>query len=105
MKAASSIYVKAAYRCLILLPIILNTAGRFFKYKRYIEQIRTKIKAIKFVEADKEFFVTVSIGVVKYENKLKIKNLIELADKALYKAKQEGRDRIFLRKYQQEFDF
>jgi len=69
------------------------------------EQIRTKIKAIKFVEADKNFSVTVSIGIVKYENKLKAKNIIELADKALYKAKQEGRDRVFLRKYQQEFAF
>jgi len=69
------------------------------------EKIRTEIKAIKFVEADKNFSVTISIGIVKYENKLKTKNIIELADKALYKAKQRGRDRIFLSKYQQEFDF
>ena len=69
------------------------------------ENIRKQIEETIFVEENKKFSVTISIGVVKYENKLNYKNLIALADKALYKAKKEGRNKVFFKQYQQEFDF
>ena len=69
------------------------------------ENIRKKVEETIFVEEDKTFSVTISIGIVKNENKLNYRNIIALADKALYKAKKEGRNKVFFEQYQQEFDF
>ncbi|WP_413853550.1 GGDEF domain-containing protein [Candidatus Ruminimicrobium bovinum] len=60
------------------------------------ETIRKKVEETIFIEEDKKFSVTISIGIVKYDSKLKAKNIIELADKALYKAKKEGRNKIII---------
>lgn len=60
------------------------------------QNIRKKVEETIFIEEDKKFSVTISVGIVKYDNKLKAKNIIELADKALYKAKKEGRNKIIL---------
>lgn len=69
------------------------------------QNIRKKIEETIFDDGSNKFSVTISIGIVKYENKLNYKNIIALADKALYTAKKQGRNKVFFKQYQQEFDF
>ncbi len=60
------------------------------------ETIRSACEALKFDDGDNSTTATVSIGVasVKYHKLLESKELITLADKALYRAKSEGRNRV-----------
>lgn len=58
------------------------------------QNIRNEIKKIKFNENNIEFSVTVSIGIAKYKDSFNSKEVISVADKALYEAKKSGRDRI-----------
>jgi diguanylate cyclase (GGDEF)-like protein len=58
------------------------------------ERLRRSIESIKFAELDRQ--VTVSLGVTEIKSSDSKEALIERADKALYKAKGEGRNRIVL---------
>lgn len=58
------------------------------------QNIRNEIKKIKFNENNIEFYVTVSIGIAKYKESFSSKEVISIADKALYEAKKSGRDRV-----------
>ena len=69
------------------------------------QNIRKAIEKTTFTEGSQTFSVTTSIGIVKYENNLTYKNVIELADKALYTAKKEGRNKVCFQEPQPEFDF
>jgi len=65
--------------------------GAIFVAKR----IAKKIEAHKIKAFDEHVGVTISMGVATYpENTQDAGMLIEIADKALYKAKQEGRNRV-----------
>ncbi len=62
---------------------------------RVAERIRRDIKARLFTtENEKQFGVTVSMGVAEYNGEGELKNLIERADRALYRAKDAGRNRV-----------
>lgn len=58
------------------------------------QNIRNEIKKIKFNEDNIVFSVTVSIGITKYKESFNSKEIISVADKALYEAKNSGRDRV-----------
>jgi two-component system, cell cycle response regulator len=60
------------------------------------ERIRSSIESLKVMNAGKELSVTVSVGVSQYDSvrDSETRDIIERADKALYKAKQEGRNRV-----------
>ena len=60
------------------------------------EKIRKSIKNINFKDGKKTFSVTISIGISKYDKSNDIDTLIGNADKALYKAKNSGRDNIIV---------
>jgi diguanylate cyclase (GGDEF)-like protein len=59
------------------------------------ERIRSKVVAQRFRAFDEVLNASVSVGVASYpQNTLYSDVLIEIADKALYKAKVEGRNRV-----------
>ena len=66
------------------------------------ERLRKAIEARVIVPADAtkeitELRITVSIGIADYNSHiLSAEDLVKQADKALYRAKSEGRNRIFL---------
>jgi len=57
------------------------------------EKLRRAIEETKFRYNDKEFNVTLSIGLVSYKDK-NLEETIKLADKKLYEAKETGRNRV-----------
>ena len=65
--------------------------------KDIAERILTSIKNIK-LEIDPSFSVSVSIGIhyIKDYNDISFESLYNLADDALYKAKEKGKDRFFI---------
>lgn len=64
--------------------------------KKIAEKIRSKIEEYQFKYQDKLLNVTVSIGAAEWsaENPLEPETLITSADKSLYRAKEEGRNRV-----------
>ncbi|MBM9519131.1 GGDEF domain-containing protein [Desulforhopalus vacuolatus] len=57
------------------------------------EMIREKIKLTPFRFEDRTITVTISLGVAGYRNMETKESLISRADQAMYRAKQQGRDR------------
>ncbi len=76
--------------------LILPETGK--KNTRIIaERIRQRIENQKFSQFLSAFSITISLGVAEYEKKLKLPSeLIKKADTALYKAKEEGRNRVIV---------
>ena len=58
------------------------------------ERIRSSIEAYEFNYEGKSLHVTITLGVSGYYSSAKIKTLIEIADKRLYKGKERGRNRV-----------
>lgn len=58
------------------------------------ERIRLYIKAIAFDEIGAEYGITVSIGCTLYQHREALDEMMFRADKALYSAKADGRDRV-----------
>lgn len=54
---------------------------------QFAEKIRKEIEKLKFKYKDKEFYITVSLGVAQFKSQDTIETLIERSDKALYEAK------------------
>ena len=67
------------------------------KARRKIEELEIKNKEIKTL-------ITASLGVASVvpDNKMEPEELIVAADRALYKAKEEGRNKVMIWKHQQE---
>lgn len=60
-----------------------------------LERLREKISNYEFLFNEQKIHVTISLGVASYNKDLKSqKELVEGADKALYRAKQTGRNRL-----------
>lgn len=64
------------------------------KAKKVAERIKEQVKNIKVNSIN----LSVSIGLTEYNGRESLKDLIRKADKALYRAKEKGKDRIFLSK-------
>ncbi len=60
------------------------------------ERFREKVAAHQFQHNSSEYHCTVSIGIVLYNPELKrsFAEIVEMADRALYQAKEEGRDLV-----------
>lgn len=61
-----------------------------------VKRIRDALAEARFAGLPDEVRVTASIGVAQYYLQESVAGLIERADKALYRAKQNGRDRMEL---------
>lgn len=57
------------------------------------EEIRKKVEAMNFADP-KDLKVSVSIGVAGFEEGISFEDLVKRADKALYKAKETGRNKV-----------
>lgn len=73
---------------------VLLTEADLESAKMVAERLRTKISAVEIQANDTKFHVTLSIGITPTQNDDKLENLIHEADQALYRAKQNGRDRV-----------
>ena len=73
-----------------------NLQGAFY----IAERIREEIASQTFHHKGKDFKITVSCGIAEFKpDIIKIPaDLIKIADQALYKAKQEGRNRTIVEK-------
>lgn len=61
----------------------------------HFEQLRARIAATPVVQTDTEpLYCTVSIGVASWSDGHDARSLLALADKRLYRAKQQGRNRV-----------
>lgn len=58
------------------------------------EEYRKRIADLRFIQEDLEYQVTVSIGIAVYEKRMSLETLIFNADKALYEAKNSGRNKV-----------
>lgn len=58
------------------------------------ERIRASIEAYEFNYEGKTLHVTITLGVSGYYSSAKVKTLIEIADKRLYKGKENGRNQV-----------
>lgn len=58
------------------------------------EKLRKEVESHKFKYKDREFKVTISIGVAEYEDGDSTESLIAKADEALYRAKSAGKNRV-----------
>ena len=58
------------------------------------ERVRTNIEKISFPDIGSDFKITVSIGLSEYKMRENVDDVIAHADKALYLAKEGGRNRV-----------
>jgi len=64
--------------------------------KQIFDGIRQAFSDIEHPSGDKKFSVTLSCGIAQYPNHQNPADLLEAADKALYKAKNSGRNRVII---------
>jgi diguanylate cyclase (GGDEF)-like protein len=70
-----------------------------FALARFADGVRQEIAACDHVEAIGDGRVTASIGVAEATATSDFQQLFRLADQALYAAKQQGRDRVVVRRF------
>jgi diguanylate cyclase (GGDEF)-like protein len=58
------------------------------------ERIRKTVENTKFIYKGRRLFVTISIGVTEYTEGQDLKKFLEKADRALYQAKEMGRNKV-----------
>ncbi len=63
---------------------------------RLCDRVRSSVKSTPFRFEGASMDITVSIGVVSWDGKVDADAVIAAADRAMYRAKQEGRDRVVL---------
>ena len=68
---------------------------------RIIDNIRKEFKTLSFGTGDNQFSVTFSVGLSAARDYNHYRELVEAADRALYQAKQQGRDRLVISTRQQ----
>ena len=60
----------------------------------FLENLRQRIKALRFEAGEKNFAVTMTFGLAEYDYKSDIDSFIKEADEKLYMGKENGRDQI-----------
>jgi len=76
---------------------IISTSINLSEMETYVLRLNHSIKELSVpVKKGVNINVTISAGICCVENSISIQELIDKADKALYKAKDAGRDRVFV---------
>jgi len=60
-----------------------------------VERIRKAISEMPLICRDKEIKVTISFGISHHKGEVKRQQIVDEADKALYRAKRDGRNRVY----------
>ena len=76
--------------------IVMLTGAGEKEAAEVAEKVRTAVESKKFKFKNDSFHPTISIGVVQYSTETSKEELVERADRALYKAKHEGKNRVCL---------
>ena len=98
LRETDSAYRYGGEEFTIMLPMTTSEEGMVTA-----QRIQTELRKEAFSPMlGKEVYITVSIGVAQYKPKEEIKAFINRADKLMYQAKENGRDRIFSELQQQE---
>ncbi|WP_051435668.1 sensor domain-containing diguanylate cyclase [Shewanella fidelis] len=74
--------------------ILLMPSIKIAEAKAQCERLRKVISKELFIVNSLELNLTMSVGVAYFNHKSELKKALTLADKALYQAKQQGRDRV-----------
>ncbi|OEG75249.1 hypothetical protein BEL05_02615 [Shewanella colwelliana] len=74
--------------------ILLMPSTEIEQAKEVCDQLRLLISKENFFVEERCLSITMSVGVAGFRNAEEIKSALTLADKALYRAKQSGRDRV-----------
>ncbi|MFZ1980276.1 MAG: PAS domain S-box protein [Smithella sp.] len=98
LRETDSAYRYGGEEFTIMLPMTTSDEGMVTA-----QRIQTELRKEVFLpDLSKEASITVSIGVAQYKPKEVIKAFINRADKLMYRAKENGRNRIFYESQQQE---
>lgn len=76
--------------------VILLPGATEIMAKKIIDELRQNFHHIKHVSRDQEFYLSFSGGIASYPRFDSPTLLFEMADRALYQAKQQGRNRILI---------
>lgn len=76
--------------------LALLTNSQISQAELVAEKLRVKVEQTPFIWNDKPVKLTISVGVCNITQTNEIKKLVMLADKAMYAAKQSGRNRVSL---------
>jgi diguanylate cyclase (GGDEF)-like protein len=90
LRTMDSAYRYGGEEFTIILP---ETTGK--EAKNVAKRISAALESVRFSpETGEDFSITVSIGVTEYFKKEQLSTFIRRADKAMYKSKEKGRNRI-----------
>lgn len=73
---------------------VLLTESNLEEAQIVAERLRSKMESIEIRSDDISFHITLSIGITPTQNEETLEKLIGEADQALYRAKQQGRNRV-----------
>lgn len=62
--------------------------------ERVYERIRQAVEGLELYQGDQKFSITVSIGIARFHAREGVTTVMRAADKALYRAKERGRNRV-----------
>ncbi|TQV72319.1 GGDEF domain-containing protein [Aliikangiella marina] len=74
---------------LVILTEIIDISS-----ERVYERIRQAVADIRLSQGNQQFSITVSIGIARFRDREGVASVMREADKALYRAKENGRNRI-----------
>lgn len=62
--------------------------------QQFAERLRKALRELRFENIDSDAGITVSLGIALWDGETSLEALLNRADKAMYEAKQKGRDRV-----------
>ncbi len=76
--------------------LVLLVGASDFDARRIAEELRQRIEGTKFLVGFKTIRITASLGVAAMKGEMNLEELIHKADRAMYKAKKEGKNKVVI---------